>query len=65
MTKSILKVIERITNMTTKGPLRGFRIPDELYAEVQEEAARQDLTVAQVVRRLLAEWLRDSKAERG
>ena len=40
-----------------KTPIRGVRIPDELWRAVQDRAAADDVTVSEVVRTLLAEWV--------
>jgi hypothetical protein len=36
-----------------------FRLPTELFEAASAKAKRQDLTLAQVIRRFLREWLED------
>ena len=40
-----------------KTPIRGIRIPDELWHAAQEHAAADGVTVSEVVRTMLAEWV--------
>ena len=37
--------------------LMSFRVPAELHRKVKIKAARLDVTVSQVVRRILREWV--------
>ncbi len=39
-------------------PLRSFRIPDDLYLEVQQIAATQDESVSDVVRQALERYVK-------
>ncbi len=36
-----------------------FRLPAELFEAARAKAERQDLTLAQVIRRFLREWVED------
>ncbi len=36
-----------------------FRLPSELFEKASAKAKRQDLSLSQVVRRLLREWVED------
>ena len=40
-----------------------FRLPSELLQAAKEKARREDVTVAQVLRRCLREWVKDPPAE--
>lgn len=42
-----------------KTPIRGVRIPDDLWAAVQAKAAAEGRTASDVVRDLLAAWVQD------
>jgi antitoxin component of RelBE/YafQ-DinJ toxin-antitoxin module len=39
----------------------GLRIPPELKREAQKKAEAEDLTLSQVVRRLLKQWVAEGK----
>jgi len=43
--------------MTGNTPQRSIRIPDDLWARVQTQAAREGATVSDLVRGLLGGWL--------
>ena len=43
--------------MTRGTPIRGIRIPDPLWSRVQTQAAREGVTVSDLVRGLLGGWL--------
>ena len=36
-----------------------FRLPSELFEAARAKAVREDLTLAQVLRRFLREWIKD------
>lgn len=38
-------------------PIRGVRVPDDLWRAAQDKAAAEGRTVSEVVRELLAGWL--------
>ena len=40
-----------------------FRLPSELLQAAKEKARREDVTVAQVLRRCLREWVKDPPSE--
>jgi hypothetical protein len=40
-----------------------FRLPSELFEEAAAKAAREDLTLAQVLRRFLREWVTEGTSE--
>jgi len=40
-----------------------FRLPSELFAEARAKAEREDLTLAQVLRRFLREWVSEHPPE--
>ncbi len=40
-----------------------IRVPQELYEKAKEKAKREDITVSQVLRRCLREWVEDSPEE--
>lgn len=47
--------------MMGKTPVRGVRIPDEVWKSAQEAAGRQGTTVSAVINRLLRSWTRRAK----
>jgi hypothetical protein len=40
-----------------------FRLPSELFDAAMAKAEREDLTLAQVLRRFLREWVREHPSE--
>jgi predicted DNA binding CopG/RHH family protein len=40
-----------------------FRLSEELFQAATAKAAREDLTLAQVLRRFLREWIKESAPE--
>lgn len=40
-----------------KTPIHGFRIPDDLWEAVKRKAADEDVTVTEIVIRLLTRWV--------
>jgi len=42
-----------------KTPIRGVRVPDDLWEAVQAKAAAQGRAVSDVIRELLTQWLHD------
>lgn len=42
-----------------KTPIRGFRIPDDLWNAVKRKAADENTTVTEVVIRLLTRWVNE------
>ena len=38
-----------------------LRVPQELYEQAKAKAEREDVTLSQVVRRFLREWVKDSQ----
>jgi hypothetical protein len=40
-----------------------FRLPSELFDAAMARAAREDLTLAQVLRRFLRQWVAEDKPE--
>ena len=42
-----------------KTPQRSVRVPDEVWARAKEKAEAQGITVSEVVREKLEEWLRE------
>ena len=40
-----------------------FRLPSELFSAARAKAEREDLSLAQVLRRFLREWVREDKQE--
>jgi hypothetical protein len=40
-----------------------FRLPSELFDTAMAKAAREDLTLAQVLRRFLRKWVAEDKPE--
>ena len=40
-----------------------FRLPNELFEAATAKAAREDLTLAQVLRRFLREWVTEGTSE--
>lgn len=45
--------------MISKDKSYRFRLPQELFALAEAKAAREDITLAQVLRRLLSAWVAD------
>ena len=41
----------------THTPIRGLRIPDDLWSAAQEKAEREGTTVSEVVRAYLSRWV--------
>lgn len=41
-----------------------FRLPSELFAQARAKAEREDLTLAQVLRRFLREWVSEHPSEK-
>jgi len=41
-----------------------FRLPSELFAQARAKAEREDLTLAQVLRRFLREWVSEHPVEK-
>lgn len=39
-----------------------FRLPQELYDRAKAKAKREDITLSQVLRRCLREWVKDDHA---
>ena len=39
-----------------------FRLPQELYDQAKAKAKREDITLSQVLRRCLREWVKDDHA---
>jgi hypothetical protein len=42
-----------------------FRMPEELYRKAQEKCQREDMTLSQVLRRLLKQWTEEDPPEGG
>ena len=40
-----------------------FRLPQELYEKAKEKAKREDITLSQVLRRCLREWVAEERLE--
>ena len=40
-----------------------FRLPNELFETAMDKASREDLTLAQVLRRFLREWVKEDRSE--
>ena len=40
-----------------------FRLPNELFEAAMAKAAREDLTLAQVLRRFLREWVEEERSK--
>ena len=49
----------------TKGKPIGARVPPELKEAVEDKAQKKDLTVSQVIRRLLRRWIAENGDEEG
>ena len=49
----------------TATPIRGIRIPDPLWSRVQTQAAREGVTVSDLVRGLIAGWLDEDDQQEG
>jgi predicted DNA binding CopG/RHH family protein len=47
----------------TKDKSYRFRLPSELFEAATAKAASEDLTLAQVLRRFLREWIREGTSE--
>lgn len=47
--------------MTNNTPQRSIRIPDPLWSRVQTQAAREGVTVSDLVRGLISGWLDEDK----
>jgi len=45
-------------------PIITARIPQELYDKVKEKAKRDDITLSQVLRRLLREWIEEGERQK-
>ena len=44
-------------------PKLSFRLPRELYEKAKEKARREDITLSQVLRRCLKEWVGEDPLE--
>ena len=44
-------------------PRVSVRLPEELYERAKAKAKREDITLSQVVRRCLREWVKDPPEE--
>ena len=44
-------------------PKISFRLPRDLYEKAKEKARREDVTLSQVLRRCLREWVREGPLE--
>lgn len=40
-----------------------FRLPEELHEQAEAKAEREDITLSQVLRRCLRQWLEDPPSE--
>lgn len=40
-----------------------FRLPEELYQKAKEKCKQEDITLSQVLRRFLREWVKDPPEE--
>ena len=49
--------------MATQDKSYRFRLPQSLFDAALEKARREDLTLAQVIRRALREWIKDDPPE--
>jgi predicted CopG family antitoxin len=45
-------------------PIRGFRLPDDLWEQIQKRAKKERLSASAVVRRLIERGIAQSKARR-
>jgi predicted HicB family RNase H-like nuclease len=41
-----------------------FRLPQELYEKAKEKAKREDITLSQVLRRCLREWVAEERPDK-
>jgi predicted HicB family RNase H-like nuclease len=44
-------------------PKISFRLPEDLYEKAKEKARREDITLSQVLRRCLKEWVEEDPPE--
>lgn len=47
--------------MEEKHVKTSFRLPEELHRKAQEVCKREDVTLSQVLRRLLKEWIEEKE----
>lgn len=50
--------------MSKGTPMRYFRAPDDLWAQVQEQAAQQGTNISDLIRGMLREWLGTREGEK-